>query len=275
MRNARRHHPGCSSWPSRGARQPRPPVPVAHRSSIDDRSRPRPRSIRFHASRGSMSLGEGRWPATDSVVESPEVTHRHRPAIDAHHDPAPGRCTVGGAVPPQRHPDLMRSRPPWPETAGCACTHISPRPRTSAFTMERFGKRLMDTPLTSAGSTMMSVCPRRVRLSRGDRQHGRHWHGRGPLPDLEHAPCFGNRPVSAYLAAGYRSESEWMARRATTGATSRRGAPGCSCPVAVAPGIGAGPQMAARTALRWRRGGATVLGRDDVGSLRSARPTSR
>ena len=38
--------------------------------------------------------------------------------------------------------------------------------------------------------------------------------------------------------------------------------------LAVAPGIGTGPQMAARTALEMAtRGGAAVLGRDDVGSL--------
>jgi cytosine/adenosine deaminase-related metal-dependent hydrolase len=93
-------------------------------SSIDDQYEAAAEvGIRFHASRGSMSLSvkDGGLPP-DSVVQSPEVilTDTAR-AIDAHHDPAPGamhRVVVAPCSPFSVTADLMRESAALAVTAG-------------------------------------------------------------------------------------------------------------------------------------------------------------
>jgi cytosine/adenosine deaminase-related metal-dependent hydrolase len=247
-------------------------------SSIDDQFEAAAEvGIRFHASRGSMSLSvkDGGLPP-DSVVESPDVilTDTAR-AIDAHHDPAPGamhRVVVAPCSPFSVTADLMRESAALARDRGVRLhTHLAETADEERFTMERFGKRpvayaadlgWLGDDVWFAHGVFVSADEIARMAATGT--------GVAHCPTSNMRLASGMAPINAYLKAGVpvgigvdgsasNDGSNLLAEARQALLLAR---------LAVAPGIGTGPQMAARTALEMAtRGGAAVLGRDDVGSL--------
>ncbi|MFZ0492527.1 MAG: 8-oxoguanine deaminase [Acidimicrobiia bacterium] len=101
--------------------------------------------IRFHAARGSMSLGQsdGGLPP-DSVVEDEQaILDDTRRVIESFHDPAPGsmlRVVVAPCSPFSVTPDLMRESAVLARHYGVTLhTHIAETIDEEAFCVDRFG----------------------------------------------------------------------------------------------------------------------------------------
>jgi cytosine/adenosine deaminase-related metal-dependent hydrolase len=251
-------------------------------SRVDDQvEAARSVGLRFHASRGSMSLSEkdGGLPP-DSVVETEDaILADSARVIDAFHDPAPGamtRIVLAPCSPFSVTERLMRDSAALARERGVRLhTHLAETKDEERFTVERFGKRPVDY---AAGLGWMG---------------GDVWFAHGVFVDeagvarmattgtgVAHCPTSNMRlasgiaPVRSYLAAGVpvglgvdgsaSNDSGNLLAEARQALLLNR--------LAVAPGIGEGPQMTARTALEMAtRGGAAVLGRDDVGALEPGR----
>jgi 8-oxoguanine deaminase len=251
-------------------------------SSVDDQVEAADEvGLRFHVSRGSMSLSEkdGGLPP-DSVVESADVilddTAR---AIDAHHDPSPGamtRVVVAPCSPFSVTTELMEASAELARERGVRLhTHLAETADEERFTLERFGKR----PIQYAADLGWS----------GDDV----WFAHAVFTDaaesafmastrtgVAHCPSSNMRlasgiaPVLRYLASGVpvgigvdgsasNDSSNLLAEARQALLLARIGA---------ATGVADGDQMPARTALELAtRGGAAVLGRDDIGALARGR----
>jgi cytosine/adenosine deaminase-related metal-dependent hydrolase len=233
--------------------------------------------IRFHASRGSMSLSvkDGGLPP-DSVVETPKaILADTARAIDAFHDPAPGamhRVVVAPCSPFSVTESLMRESAALARDRGVRLhTHLAETADEERFTMERFGKRpvayaadlgWLGNDVWFAHGVFISTDEIARMAATGT--------GVAHCPTSNMRLASGIAPVGAYLAAGV------PVGIGVDGAASNDGSNLLAetrqalllARLAVAPGVGNGPQMAARTALEMATcGGAAVLGRDDVGSL--------
>ncbi|MBI5878823.1 MAG: 8-oxoguanine deaminase [Chloroflexi bacterium] len=106
--------------------------------------------VRFHPTRGSMSLGEsqGGLPP-DRVTENEEAILRDtRRAIEAYHDPAPySMCRVGVAPcsPFSVTTDLMRQSAELARAYGVRChTHLAETADEDQFCLEKFGRRPLE-----------------------------------------------------------------------------------------------------------------------------------
>ncbi len=103
--------------------------------------------IRFQPCRGSMSLGEsdGGLPP-DSVVEDEDfILEDTRRAIETYHDPQPGamvRIAVAPCSPFSVTPDLMRESAALARSYGVRLhTHLAETLDEEAFCLEQFGRR--------------------------------------------------------------------------------------------------------------------------------------
>jgi cytosine/adenosine deaminase-related metal-dependent hydrolase len=233
--------------------------------------------LRFHVSRGSMSLGEsdGGLPP-DSVVEPEDlILEDCARVIDEFHDPAPGsltRVVLAPCSPFSVTPDLMRASVELARDKGVHLhTHLAETKDEETFCLEAFGAR----PVTYA-EDLGWVGPDV-------------WYAHGVFVDTEeigmmaaagtgvaHCPSSNMRlasgiaPVAGYLAAGV------PVALGVDGSASNDGSNMLAevrqamllARLTASPDLGAGPQMTARTALELGTlGGARVLGRDDIGSL--------
>ena len=103
--------------------------------------------VRFHASRGSMSLGESKGGLPpDSVVEDEEfILKDTRRVIETYHDPEPGamlRVVVAPCSPFSVTPDLMREAAALARSYGVQLhTHLAETKDEEAFCLEKFGLR--------------------------------------------------------------------------------------------------------------------------------------
>ncbi len=228
--------------------------------------------IRFHASRGAMSLGESKGGLPpDRVVEDEEfILQDTRRAVETYHDPAPYamlRIVVAPCSPFSVTPDLMREAAALARAYGVRLhTHLAETLDEEAFCLRQFGRRPVgyaeelgwvgddvwyahavhvDTPeigLLARTGTGVCHCPSsNMRLASGI------------------------APVRAYLDAGVRvglgvdgsasNDSSHLLAEARQALLLQR-----------VSGNPAG--LSAREAL-WlaTRGGAAVLGRDDIGQL--------
>jgi cytosine/adenosine deaminase-related metal-dependent hydrolase len=233
--------------------------------------------IRFHVSRGSMSLGEsdGGLPP-DSVVEEPDAiladTIR---VIDEFHDPAPGSMTqvvVAPCSPFSVTPELMRASAELARDKGVRLhTHLAETVDEEDFCVQRFGARPIQyaEDLDWAGDDVwyahgVFVNPAEITAMAATGTGVAH------CPTSNMRLASGIAPVAAYLEAGVpvglgvdgsasNDGSHLLAEVRQAMLLAR---------LAAAPGLGIGPQMAARTALEMATlGGARVLGRTDIGSL--------
>jgi len=103
--------------------------------------------VRFHASRGSMSLGESKGGLPpDSVVEDEEfILEDTRRVIESYHDPEQGamlRVVVAPCSPFSVTPDLMREAAALARSYGVQLhTHLAETKDEEAFCLEKFGRR--------------------------------------------------------------------------------------------------------------------------------------
>lgn len=250
-------------------------------SRLEDEIEPaRELGMRFHAAYGSMSLGEseGGLPP-DSVVETEDaiLTESAR-VIEAHHDPTPGamtRVVLAPCSPFSVTPSIMRESAALARTYGVRLhTHLAETKDEEAFCLSQFGRPplLYAEDLDWAGDDVWFA-------------HAVH-PGLGGVEWMAHTGCgvahcpssnmrlgSGIAPVADYLAAGVPTGIGVDGSASNDGGHLLGEARQAMllARVAASPGLvheEEQPQMPARTALEMAtRGGAAVLGRDDVGSL--------
>jgi cytosine/adenosine deaminase-related metal-dependent hydrolase len=247
-------------------------------SKVDDQIEgAAPVGLRFHVSRGSMSLGEsdGGLPP-DSIVETPQaILEDSSRAVATFHQPERGamtRVVLAPCSPFSVTTDLMR------ETADLARdldvtmhTHLAETADEEEFCLTRFDRRPVEhmEDLAWAGSDVwyahaIHVAPDEVA------RMGEAGTGVAHCPTSNMRLASGLAPVAGYRDAGVRvglgvdgsasnDSSNLLGEVRQTLLLNR---------LAVAPGVGAGDQITARDALRLATsGGASVLGRDDIGRL--------
>ncbi|HSD27730.1 MAG TPA: 8-oxoguanine deaminase [Vicinamibacteria bacterium] len=238
--------------------------------------------VRFHASRGSMSVGrsKGGLPPDEAVEDEVFILKDSQRVIDRFHDPCPGamtRIVLAPCAPFSVSADLLRECAALGRARGVRLhTHLAETLDEERYTLERFGVRpveWMDGLGWVAGDVWFAHA---VHVS--DAEIARF---AGAGCGVAHCPSSNMRlasgiaPVKKYLAAGVRvglavdgsasndsSNLLLEARQAMLLARLERG---------LRRGEGEprpGEWMSAREALELATiGGARVLGRDDVGSL--------
>lgn len=228
--------------------------------------------VRFHASRGSMSVGESKGGLPpDRVVEREEdILRDSRRVIEAYHDPEPGamiRIVLAPCSPFSVSPDLMRESVALARSYGVhSHTHLAETRDEDAFCRDTFGRSPVEL-VEDLGWTGMDVWhahlvhPSDAEIERlgGSRTGVAH------CPSSNMRLASGIAKVGAWLMAGMRvglgvdgsasNDGSHLLAEARMAMLLRR--------------AGGNPAaMSARDAL-WlaTRGGASVLGRDDIGAL--------
>ena len=242
-------------------------------STLDDEIRAaREMGLRFHASRGSMSLGQsqGGLPP-DSVVErEPDILRDTRRLIETYHDPAPGamlRVVVAPCSPFSVTPELMREARELARGYGVAChTHLAETLDEEQFCLERFGLRPFDYA-EHLGWTGADVWfAHSVHVSPADiARMAQTGTGAAHCPSSNMRLASGIAPVVAMLRAGV------PVGLGVDGSASNDGAHllGEARQAMLLQRVGGDPAaLSARQALELATlGGARVLGRDDIGAL--------
>lgn len=233
--------------------------------------------LRFHVSRGSMSLGESRGGLPpDSVVEDEDaILADCARAIDAYHDPSPGsmtRVVIAPCSPFSVTPELMRASARLAREKGVRLhTHLAETLDEEHFCLETFGARPVEyaADLGWLGDDVwhahgVFVNPSEIARLAATRTGVAH------CPSSNMRLSSGIAPVAGYLAAGVplglgvdgsaSNDGSHLLGEARQAMLLAR--------LAAAPSLAPGPQMAVRTALEIATlGGAAVLGRADIGSL--------
>ncbi|MCV0426900.1 MAG: 8-oxoguanine deaminase [Roseibium sp.] len=249
--------------------------------------------VRFHASRGSMSLGEskGGLPPDDCVENEEDILKDSIRVIDRYHDASLGamtRIVVAPCSPFSVSEDLLRESARLARDKGVMLhTHLCETLDEERYTLERFGKRPVEwmEGLDWTGPDVwyahaIHVDDDEIRLFANT--------GCGAA----HCPCSNMRlasgiaPVKKYMAAGVKvglgvdgsasndgSNMLMEVRQAMLLARLQLGllppeGPRKHALLPPSHPLRAGEWMTAREALELATiGGASVLGRDDVGSL--------
>lgn len=251
-------------------------------ASVDDQiGAARRVGIRFHASRGSMSVGrsQGGLPPDEWVEDEDAILADCQRVVATHHDPAPGamiRVVVAPCSPFTVSPDLMRRSAALARSLGVGLhTHLAETLDEERYCRELFGM----APVEYAESVDWL----------GDDvwfAHAVHVSGRDIAAmastgtGVAHCPtsnmrlASGAAPLTRYLAAGVpvglgvdgsaSNDSSHMLAEARQALLAAR--------LARALERSDAPMLAARAALRLAtRGGAQVLGRTDIGALEPGR----
>lgn len=247
-------------------------------SSVDDQvAGAEPVGIRFHASRGSMSLGEsdGGLPP-DSVVEDEDaILDDCQQVVARHHDPAPGamvRIVLAPCSPFSVTSELMASSAALARELGVGLhTHLAETADEEDFCLERFGKRPVGyvSDLGWQGPDVWYAHAVHVNADEIAEMAASQT-GVAHCATSNMRLASGIAPVAAYRREGVpvglgvdgsasNDSSHMLAEVRQALLLARLGA---------APGIGTGPLLRAREALALATvGGAAVLGRDDIGML--------
>jgi cytosine/adenosine deaminase-related metal-dependent hydrolase len=234
-------------------------------------------NIRFHVSRGSMSLGEsdGGLPP-DSVVETEEdILEDSSRAVASHHDPDRGsmtRVVLAPCSPFSVTSDLMRDTAALARELDVAMhTHLAETADEEDFCLERFGMRPVEY-MESVDWMGADVWYAHAVHVADDEIARMAASGTG----VAHCPTSNMRlssglaPIGKYLRQGVKvglgvdgsasNDGSHLLNEVRQALLIGR--------LAVSPGIGHGDQMTARQALEMATvGGAQVLGRDDIGKL--------
>jgi len=228
--------------------------------------------IRFHASRGSMSLGESKGGLPpDRVVEDEDfILKDTQRAIETYHDPEPYamvRIVVAPCSPFSVTPDLMREAAALARSYGVHLhTHLAETLDEERFCLEKFGCRPVEyaEDLGWVGDDVWYAHGVYINDQEIDLL-ARTGTGVCHCPSSNMRLASGIAPVRAYLDRGVRvglgvdgsasNDSSHMLAEARMALLLQR-----------VSGNPAG--LSAREAL-WlaTRGGAAVLGRDDIGQL--------
>lgn len=234
-------------------------------------------NIRFHVSRGSMSLGEsdGGLPP-DSVVETKEqILEDSARAVASHHDPDRGSMTRVVLAPCSTFSvtsDLMRDTAALARELGVAMhTHLAETADEEDFCLERFGMRPVEymESLDWMGSDVWYAHAVHVADDEIARMAASGT-GVAHCPTSNMRLSSGLAPIAKYLSQGVKvglgvdgsasNDGSHLLNEVRQALLLGR--------LAVSPGIGRGDQMTARQALEMATvGGAQVLGRDDIGKL--------
>ncbi|SDW18913.1 Cytosine/adenosine deaminase [Albimonas donghaensis] len=228
--------------------------------------------VRLHAMRGSMSVGEsaGGLPPDALCEAEPAILEDCIRVIDAFHDPNPGamiRVGVAPCSPFSVSPELMRDSALLARDKGVMMhTHLAENDEDIAFSLERFGQRPGDFA-EGLGWTGPDVWHAHcVKLDAGEIDlFARSGTG------VAHCPCSNCRlgsgiaPVRAMRDAGVKVGLGVDGSASNDAGDLMGEARQAMLLQRVARGADA---MSAREALEIAtRGGAAVLGRDDLGSL--------
>lgn len=234
-------------------------------------------NIRFHVSRGSMSLGEseGGLPP-DSVVEDEEaILADSQRAVEAHHDPARGsmrRVVLAPCSPFSVTPELMTRSAALARDLGVPLhTHLAETHDEEAFCLASFGKRPVEhmESLGWSGPDVWYAHAVHVADDEVDRMADAGT-GVAHCPTSNMRLASGVAPVARYLDRGVRvglgvdgsasNDGSHLLNEARQALLLNR--------VVASPGWGDGPQISARAVLELATvGGARVLGRDDIGII--------
>jgi cytosine/adenosine deaminase-related metal-dependent hydrolase len=251
-------------------------------SRVDDQvESAREVGIRFHASRGSMSLSEkdGGLPPDSVVQDHDTIIADTIRVIDQFHDPGFGsmvQIAISPCSPFTVTEELMRDSAALARDKGVRLhTHLAETKDEEGFTIDRFGKRPIEYAfdLGWIGDDVwfahaVFVEPEEILQMAAGRTGMTH------CPSSNMRLASGIAPIPGYLAAGVpvglgvdgsasNDSGNLLAEARQAMLLGRLG---------VSPGIGEGPQMSARTALEIAtRGGAEVLGRSDIGALEPGR----
>ncbi|MGB7859064.1 MAG: 8-oxoguanine deaminase [Acidimicrobiia bacterium] len=237
-----------------------------------------PLNIRFHASRGSMSLGEssGGLPP-DAVVEDETAILSHSlDAVERFHDAGRGamnRVVLAPCSPFSVTSSLMRESASMARDLGVLLhTHLAETDDEEAFCLSTFGRRPVEhmEELGWVGQDVWYAHAVHVAETEVERM-ARSGTGVAHCPTSNMRLASGIAPLAAYLKAGVRvglgvdgsasnDSSNMLGETRQAMLLSR-----LSTSSAMG---GEGTQMTARSALELATvGGASVLGRDDIGKL--------
>jgi cytosine/adenosine deaminase-related metal-dependent hydrolase len=228
--------------------------------------------IRFHACRGSMSVGEsaGGLPPDRLVEDEDAILADTQRVVETFHDPRPHamtRVAIAPCSPFSVSPDLMRESAALARSLGVRLhTHLAENDHDVAYSAERFGL----TPALYAESldwtgpdVWLAHC---VKLDQaGMLRFARTHTGVAHCPSSNMRLGSGIAPVRAMLDAGMR------VGLGVDGSASNDGGSVLAevRQALLLQRVAAGPAaLSTREALRLAtRGGADVLGRDDIGRL--------
>ncbi|MGD2061197.1 MAG: 8-oxoguanine deaminase [Acidimicrobiia bacterium] len=234
-------------------------------------------NIRFHASRGSMSLGEdqGGLPPNDLVEDDETILGETRRAVAGFHDPAPGamrRVVVAPCSPFSVTSDLMRQSADLARELGVRLhTHLAETHDEEKFCLEQFGHRPVEYMETVDWTGSDVWYAHAVHVSDEEvARMGDAGTGVAHCPTSNMRLASGLAPVSRYLEVGVpvglgvdgsaSNDTSNLLAEARQALLLNR--------LAVSPGVGTGSQITARRILELATvGGARLLGREDVGVL--------
>ncbi len=234
-------------------------------------------NMRFHISRGSMSLGhsDGGLPP-DSVVESENaILEDSQRVVAEFHDGDRGsmrRIVLAPCSPFSVTGDLMRESASLARDLGVRMhTHLAETHDEEDFCRNSFGMRPVEymESLGWAGEDVWYAHAVHVADDEIERMASSRT-GVAHCPTSNMRLASGLAPVTRYLSRGVRvglgvdgsasNDGSHLLNEARQALLLNR--------LAVSPGIGEGPQITAREALRLATvGGAEILGRDDIGEV--------
>jgi cytosine/adenosine deaminase-related metal-dependent hydrolase len=228
--------------------------------------------FRFHASRGSMSLGrsQGGLPPDDAVEDEAEILRDCERVIREHHDPgryAMTRVVVAPCSPFSVSPDLMRASAELARRHGVHLhTHLCETLDEERYCLERYGER----PVAFAESLGWSGPDVWFAHAIFMREDERARLG-AVRTGVAHCPTSNMRLGAGIAALGAQRAAGMRAGLGVDGSASNDGShmldEARHAMLLQRIGGGAGA-LSAREALRLAtRGGAEVLGRDDIGML--------
>ena len=234
-------------------------------------------NLRFHASRGSMSLGEseGGLPPDSVVEDEPGILEDTARAIRSFHDPDRGsmrQVVVAPCSPFTVTQRLMEDSAALARDLGVRLhTHLAETEDEEEFCVDRFGHRPVShmESLGWAGPDVWYAHAVHV-VDDEVRRMGEAGTGVAHCPTSNMRLASGLAPIARYLDAGVpvglgvdgsaSNDSSHMLAEVRQALLLNR--------LAVSPGVGEGAQLTARQALALATvGGARVLGRDDIGVL--------
>jgi len=261
-------------------------------SRVDDQiSAAQEIGVRFHASRGSMSLGESRGglPPDSCVEDEAKILEDSRRVIETYHDASRGsmlRIVLAPCSPFSVTPQLLRDSAELARSYGVRLhTHLCETLDEERYTLENFGLHPVAWMETMGWLGEDVWFAHAVHVNDDEvRQFARTGVG------IAHCPCSNMRlasgisPVKKYLGAGVHvglgvdgsasndaSHILLEARQAMLLARLRMGLlppEGPQTLLSTSDPLRAGEWMTAREALEIAtRGGAAVLGRTDIGAL--------
>jgi cytosine/adenosine deaminase-related metal-dependent hydrolase len=222
-------------------------------------------NMRFHISRGSMSLGEsdGGLPPDSVVEDESTILELSQEAVEKHHDPARGsmrRVVLAPCSPFSVTGDLMRESADLARSLGVRLhTHLAETDDEDRFCRERFGLRPVEymESLGWAGDDVWYAHAVHVADDEVLRMANAGT-GVAHCPTSNMRLASGVAPVSRYLDAGV-PVGLGVDGSASNDSSNR---------LAVSAGVGHGDLITARQALHLATtGGAQVLGRDDIGRI--------